>query len=59
MESSDQVFSVDCPLPSHSTNIYYTLELDLDNILWRKCIERERDIKNKKAKIKEKIDKRS
>jgi hypothetical protein len=55
MESSDQVFSVDCPLPSHSTNIYYTLELDLDNILWRKCIEREREtLKIKRPRLRRK-----
>lgn len=52
MELSGQVFRVDCSVPSHSTNICYTLELNLENILWRKCIERKR----KEAKIKEKAD---
>lgn len=52
MELSGQVFRVECSGPSHSTNICYTLELNLENILWRKCIERKR----KEAKMKEKID---
>lgn len=52
MELSGQVFRVDCSVPSHSTSICYPLELNLENILWRKCIKRKR----KEAKIKEKID---
>ena len=56
MELSGQVFSVDCPVPSY---IYYTLELDLERILWRKCIEKEGEGEGERnGKIKEKIDKR-